>query len=594
MTNTLDNGKYELRFSQNYQGIVDALVNAQERAGDPRERAYPANFAGIIAAIQDLDVNGSAVIGEKPPTWQPDGSDDGQYPGGNTPTEGELWFDTRQGRLFIYQDQNWYQTNGADGYCWVSPNAPSNPVTGQLWMDTNNNNQLYIYNANTYVDPTLRALGNRTFDGDVALFTETWVPIAGGDGTGQTTATLPLANPTTVTAGAKLIVNFPDTVNLSTQEHYNHWIMSAFNAVDSALRTVSNSNNVSSGENPPVDRDPDPNDDNDPGYTVTEGDLWFDTVRLDLNVFYDGYWVSAGAPNELTTSAASELDDKIYENRGRIDQAVSHLVSVETELNSKIDTLTDAKDANKTDIESIENQLNLVNAKIDARTTLNDVVAALEPVENRLTVLENATIDFSPYATKSDVTAQFYDYSTTEEINQLLAATEASILSAIPDITSKAEIQYVDDQINALDFLPSSGGTIDGFTVIRQNLSKAAFDFSTRSADGQDAFKFKAHLSPSTTTYSTSANPYEIAWQFDSNEDFAWKHQGDKVTSINKDGVYAKELYLAQFYPNDDNGLSTYNKISVRQLFKDLKSAVETSTDFDTLKFELLNVLQGV
>ena len=30
-----------------------------------------------------------------------------------------------------------------------------------------------------------------------------------------------------------------------------------------------------------------------------EGNLWFDTERVDLNVFYDGYWVSTGAPQVL-------------------------------------------------------------------------------------------------------------------------------------------------------------------------------------------------------------------------------------------------------------------------------------------------------
>ena len=61
---------------------------------------------------------------------------------------GTLWFDERQGRLYVYAgagaNAGWYQTNGADGYVYVSPSAPSNPVTGQLWMDTDNSNQLFV------------------------------------------------------------------------------------------------------------------------------------------------------------------------------------------------------------------------------------------------------------------------------------------------------------------------------------------------------------------------------------------------------------------------------------------------------------------
>ena len=47
----------------------------------------------------------------------------------------------------------WYQTNGADGYVYVSPTAPSNPVTGQTWMDTDNGNQLYVMVNDVSIDP---------------------------------------------------------------------------------------------------------------------------------------------------------------------------------------------------------------------------------------------------------------------------------------------------------------------------------------------------------------------------------------------------------------------------------------------------------
>ena len=117
MVAKLDNGKYELRFEQNYGGVVDALVDAQLRGGDRTRNeieAYTSNFAGIIAAIQDLSVNGNANVGPTPPGWVPDGTEDGEYPV-IKPVDGDLWFDTRQGRLFVYKDDNWYQTNGADG-----------------------------------------------------------------------------------------------------------------------------------------------------------------------------------------------------------------------------------------------------------------------------------------------------------------------------------------------------------------------------------------------------------------------------------------------------------------------------------------------
>ena len=103
-------------------------------------KAYPENFAGIIAAIQDL----------KTGTYQP-GSDSGDLPPGNSidnsdpdnpiyvpgpHVNGQLWFDTRQGRLFVYIDGSWVQTNGADGLPILLPQQPSAEylVPGQLWF----------------------------------------------------------------------------------------------------------------------------------------------------------------------------------------------------------------------------------------------------------------------------------------------------------------------------------------------------------------------------------------------------------------------------------------------------------------------------
>ena len=121
-------------------------------------RYYPENFAGIIAAIQDLQVISDQPptdIGEKPNGGEiiigPDGRPDWII---NTPIpDGNLWFDTRQGRLFVSVDQEWYQTNGADGLAIITEdgNAPDQEVVpGQFWWDEANND-LYIWDG-TYTD----------------------------------------------------------------------------------------------------------------------------------------------------------------------------------------------------------------------------------------------------------------------------------------------------------------------------------------------------------------------------------------------------------------------------------------------------------
>ena len=67
-----------------------------------------------------------------------------------TPTDGTLWFDTRQGRLFIAFENEWYQTNGADGLPVITATstAPSasNLALGQFWFDTSSN-ILYIFDG---------------------------------------------------------------------------------------------------------------------------------------------------------------------------------------------------------------------------------------------------------------------------------------------------------------------------------------------------------------------------------------------------------------------------------------------------------------
>ena len=125
---------------------------------------------------------------------------------------------------------------------------------------------------------------------------------------------------------------------------------------------------------------------------------------MDLNVYYDSYWVSVSAPNEITFSAASVLDDKIDEVNYRVDRFNTVLGEYTQTLTAKINNTEASANQKYSCIESLENKLNSINVRIDARTTISDVQIALVPVENRVTKLENKTIDFSPYALKSEVT----------------------------------------------------------------------------------------------------------------------------------------------------------------------------------------------
>lgn len=127
----------------NFRDLIDA-INLKRIENYQAVKDYPANYAGLIAAILDLNW-GQSSTGSQPPTWN-EATD--TFP--TSPSEGALWYDTRQGRLLVYSNGDWYQTNGGDGFATVqSTNPPNQPVLGQFWLETISNN-LYIYNGSSF------------------------------------------------------------------------------------------------------------------------------------------------------------------------------------------------------------------------------------------------------------------------------------------------------------------------------------------------------------------------------------------------------------------------------------------------------------
>ena len=123
-------------------------------------KEYPYNFQGITEAIQDLTFkqqqNPGADIGPSPSMGDVtviDGVPTFNYT--STPLDGDLWFDTRQGRMFISYESQWYQTNGGDGLTLITtdntPPVATNLAIGQQWYDRVTGGILYIF-AGTYSD----------------------------------------------------------------------------------------------------------------------------------------------------------------------------------------------------------------------------------------------------------------------------------------------------------------------------------------------------------------------------------------------------------------------------------------------------------
>ena len=117
-------------------------------------------------------------------------------------------------------------------------------------------------------------------------------------------------------------------------------------------------------------------------------------------------------------------------------------------------------------------------------------------------------------------------------------------------------------------------------------------------------FKLQA-LAPSANNFSTfgiTDNLWEHAWQFASDEDFCWIYNDtNKVFSITKEGPACSQLYIGDFGQNNNNGRVISNRIDVRDrlttyqsAFEQIRQAVSSSTDYESLKSGLLTALSIV
>ena len=190
-------------------------------------RYYPPNYQGIIKAIVELQKWGTADTGEYPPGWEIETDGSGNITGGSfnpAPKNGDLWYDQRQGRLFIWIDDAYYQTNGADGIPTVDATPPTQEVVGALWYNTGNN-ALYIWDGTQWDQVTAP--------------------------TGFSTSTLYLSNPTT-TSFDSTGNTLPAAATVSTQEDYNQFLYLALKALETAVEGVTEHQPVPVGSSNPA------------------------------------------------------------------------------------------------------------------------------------------------------------------------------------------------------------------------------------------------------------------------------------------------------------------------------------------------------
>ena len=579
-----------------YGGIIGALQDIAVSSG-AATKSYPENFAGIIAAIKDLqiiaDPGPGSDTGDKPPGLEiiinPDtGVPDYQWPNGE-PENGTLWFDTRQGRLFVWVDDDFYQTNGADGLPIVTetsaPPGVQYIVPGQFWWDKEGGD-LFIFDGQYE-----SADGSITNNPDAGR--PIWRLISSGDiDNFQTTATLPLSvlGPRINQYQADNPMSILPEIDLAlfhTQKDYNEYLFAALLALEE--HTLQDTVNIS--DTPPTD-------------DVVPGSLWYDSRTLELSVYYDDgssqQWVpiSVGyAVEDVVAPISEKIEEETRNRRAAIDQVYNALQALDISDNAEIASIQSA-------IETLQTTVSRIDAEevdlsgVTPKTEFSNLVG-------RVLDLEREEIDLSPYATKT----------TTNEINSRLSQAVAdlpeqileTVADLIPDISNKVEQSDIDASIAGIttEYLPRTGGTLTGsFVIQKEDVGLPAFDVSASNSNSRQLFKLKSYNSADkTTTFGATNNWWEVAWNFDGNEDFAWIYNdSSKVFSINKYGAACSQLIIGDFAENTAAGRQmTGNTIDVGeriakydQVFADMKNAIAGSTDFLSLKNNLYTVLSNV
>ena len=565
-----------------YQGIIDAFNLIRIQNGELR-RNYDASYQGIIRAVLDLKKWGNATSGEFPPGWEIQTDGDGNITGGAwnpTPENGTLWFDQRVGRLFVWEDDGFYQANGADGVPAVSDNPPTQQVTGQLWYNTTTG-ALYIYNGST------------------------WTQIS--DVAGVDTSTLVLSNPT-----QSSFTGFSDTITaptVVTQEDYNQWLVTALQTLETNLEATISAEPMQYGTMMPS--------------TGDDGTFFLKTDENELYVRYSNNWLPVSPAQDIST-----------------DSAIAALQNANTTTSSSISSIENdiaalqlAVSGNDTDITALQAQphhtytigtasttgnsntgiyiVDETNAStgvaisgagnVEVADDANGITINISAAEQRISEIE---ADYLTSADKtsleSDITAietTISDYATVlsnisalqtdvaalptfSDLSVNLDAEGAQLFGAInvqdnritnvatpTNLSDAATRGYVDGRETVIrnDLVSKTGGSVSHILITNSNADIAGIDYSGAANMGLDAFKFQTYSLTGTNyaTFGTTTTPWEYSWEYESDESFNWIRNGTRVFAINGEKTYAKDLVLCDLAANA-NGPQFNNQIDVR------------------------------
>ena len=572
---------------ESYGGIIGAIQDILVFQGCP-VKAYPENFGGIIAALQDLmecigKISGLDCCPGVGPT--PPGSEiiidiNGNpiiiypgYPDGEPPL-GNLWFDTRQGRLFVYAPDDetgsheWYQTNGADGLVHVQE-IPTQPVLGDSYIDLSTQ-VLYVWNG------------------------QEWVGVNGWDSLGQTTRTLPLIKAVTGPKGnqrlspgeieqiLEQLPNWhPDSPNMighlpnptlfdfNVQEDANDWFTLALFLLDF------HNGAVEIGPTPP------------PPYETRPGSLFFDEATLEMSILYeDGdskQWVPISAVFEENTTRVAAVETRVEEVADQVGIGLQSLTNSLYSATRDIPTLSDRIEqfagslgSLGTNIGAVQTALNSfkedvaadvsgIDADIAAeRSSREDVVAG---IQSAISVLQ-ARVEEQAQEVNLNALADRVDLAM-EDLDALAAdKAEASALAEL-----KAAYEATTD-----NYLPRGGGVLDGqFVMQKSDIALPSIDFSGQVHHGIDAIRWSTQNTAGQTelnlgVHHTNTNEWGIS--ADGEPVISVRYADVPVLAIDQSGVVLPKLEISVIDRIDSDGIHQLNTIDVGERLATITDAL--------------------
>ena len=589
--------------SSSFKGIIDAFNALRESQGEP-SRYYPPNYQGIIKAIVELQKWGTADTSEYPPGWEIEVDGDGNITGGSfnpAPKNGDLWYDERQGRLFVWLDDGYYQTNGADGIPTVDATPPNQEVVGALWYNTGNQS-LYI------------------FDG--ASWDQVTAP------TGFSTANLMLSNPTTASFTAP--GNTLTATTATTQEDFNQWAYAAL----LELETVADgSATLATGTTLPG--------------SGADGELFYKTNNQTLYVYENSNWHPATPyPDISSDSAITALEAADVSLDADIEAVEAQIAALQTDVGNLqtrpaktysigtagiqgggdgftpgiwlkdnggvltgvnfngVGAIAVAEGVNGITIGAAAIETSVANIEADYLVNADKV-----ELESEITAIEQTVAGFSVTAStlSADVAA------IQNAINALPSASEVATRFSmyggelrghinmnynrinkvgLPQTNDQAaNKEYVDARETAMraDFVEKASNAFGQIKINNSDTSLAGLDFSDSAVYGSNALKFKSHVPTGMgthyATFGTSDKPYEYSWEYGSNESFNYVHNNTRVFAV-ADKAYAKDLILCALDANAAGPLYN-NPVDVRAKLAELETAKNSmQTTIDNIVIE--------